>query len=792
MGKGFIGRAETGLSRRAARLALWFGGAALSSLCAADASAQTAAPAQPAGAAAPQEAPAVIEEVVVTSRHRQENSQKVPAALSIVGGQLLQRTNTTNISQVSQFVPSIQFTYFNARNANINVRGLGNNVGLANDGLDPGVGFYVDQIYYSRPATATLDLIDVDRVEVLRGPQGTLFGKNTTAGAINVSTAEPSFKPQVLAEITGGNYGYGQGKLAVTGPLINGLLAGRLTIGTTTREGFETNVFNGRKVNNYRDSTFRGQLLFTPTSDLKFRLIGDYERQFNHCCVNTLSGIVSPPNGKNFTTLAQSFGYTPVVDPFNRTVDVNAPFRALQETGGISLEADWSLPRLTLTSITAWRFWNWWPQNDSDSTPLPVVNLAQNGDYENQYTQEFRIASAGVNLVDYVAGLYVYRETIHAVGVTQYGADASAFLGGATLPSVVLNNLTNRVDSSYTTDSYAAYGQATWHITRALNFTGGARYTEDDKRGTFAQVSSGAAPLNGSLAALAAVRSAFGVTTSFGVKNTKANFSGAANLSYQATPDVLTYVNYARGYKSGGLNLAQLPAGANPVIKPESIDSVEAGAKTTLFDRSLILNLAVFWEKDENYQATILDPILLKLYLANVPEVRSQGIEADLQARPTDNLSIYGSATYDDAVYAKYPGAPCGLELAAHASCDLSGRRLAGAPRWAVSAGGEYDYPVNIGAREAEAYLGVDYSYRSAENSAATDSVYTELAPLNLVNARIGLRSRAQYWDIYLWSKNITDAKYYNFIQPGSGNTGALYAGLGDPRTYGVTLRLKY
>jgi iron complex outermembrane receptor protein len=769
-----------------------FGGAALSGLCATGASAQVVAPAAPASAAAPQEAPAVVEEVVVTSRHRQENSQKVPAALSVVGGQLLQRTNSTNISQISQFVPSIQFTFFNARNANINVRGLGNNVGLANDGLDPGVGFYVDQVYYSRPATATLDLIDVDRIEVLRGPQGTLFGKNTTAGAINVATTEPSFKPSVLAEVTGGNYGYAQGKLAVSGPLINDVLAGRLTLGTTTHEGYETNVYNGQKVNNYRDSTVRGQLLFTPTSDLKFRLIGDYERQFTHCCVNTLSGIVTPPNGKNFVTLAQSFGYAPVVDPTARQVDVNAPFHALQESGGVSLEGDWSLPRVTLTSITSWRFWNWWPQNDADATPLPIFNVAENGDYENQYTQEFRAASAGVNVVDYVAGLYFYRETIHAVGTTQYGAAASAFLAGAAVPSIVLNNLTNRINSSYTTDSYAAFGQATWHITRALNFTGGIRYTEDDKRGTFAQVTSGAAPLTGLPAAFTTLRSAFGFTTGFGVKNTKANFSGAANLSYQVTPDVLTYVNYARGYKSGGLNLAQLPTGANPVVKPESIDSVEAGAKTALFDRSLILNLAVFWENDENYQATILDPILLKLYLANVPEVRSQGIEADIQARPTDNLSIYASTTYDDAVYASYPGAPCGLELATHASCNLSGRRLAGAPRWAVSAGGEYDYPVNIGPREAEAYLGVDYSYRSAENSAATDSVYTELAPLSLVNARLGLRSRSQYWDIYLWSKNLTDAKYYNFIQPGSGNTGALYAGLGDPRTYGVTLRLKY
>src|SRR6185369_11729043 len=179
----------------------------------------------------------------VTARHRAEDSQKVPAALSVIGGQFLDKTNTSNIAQVAQLTPSIQFTFFNPRNANINIRGLGNNIGLANDGLVPGVGFYVDQVYYSRPATATLDLIDIDRIEVLRGPQGTLFGKDTTAGAINVVTAGPSFKPTASLEVTGGNYGYFQAKAAVSGPLVADKLAGRLSVATTTREGLLTNVY---------------------------------------------------------------------------------------------------------------------------------------------------------------------------------------------------------------------------------------------------------------------------------------------------------------------------------------------------------------------------------------------------------------------------------------------------------------------------------------------------------------------------------------------------------------------
>lgn len=755
--------------------------------CAADAtpSAVTAVDANAAAAAT-----AAVSEVVVTARHRVESAESVPAALSVVGGQFLEKTNTTNIAQLAQFVPSIQFTFFNARNANINIRGLGNNVGLANDGLDPGVGFYVDGVYYSRPATATLDLVDIDRVEVLRGPQGTLFGKNTTAGAINITSAQPTFSPSAVAEITGGNLGYFQTKGSVAGPLYQDKLAGRFSFATTTREGLLTNVADGNKVNDYRNLTLRGQLLFTPTSDLKIRFIADYAKQFTHCCTQVLAGIVSPPNGKNFTQLANRFGYSPVVDPFARQADVNSHFQAKQETGGVSLEADYSLPKVVFTSITAWRFWNWWPANDADYTPISVLTFAQNGDYENQFSQEFRVASASVNRVDYVAGVYLYREQIAGVGLTQYGNAASAFLLGAAVPSVVANGLTTNYRSSYDTRSAAFFGQAVWHLTSKLNLTGGLRYTYDDKRGRFDQTASGAAPLTGALAAFTTARNALGVTTAYAVQSRKSDLSGQVNLSYQATPDVLAYVNYARGYKSGGLNLAQLPAGANPVVAPESVDSVEAGLKTRLFDRRVTLNADVFWERDRDYQANILDPVLLKMYLANVPEVRSQGAEVDLQAQPTENLFLYASGSFDDAIYAKYPGAPCGLEHINLLACDLSGQPLSGTPKWSASAGGEYSHPLSLGPREAQAYLGVDYSYRSSIYSASTNSIYSKLPQLSLVNARLGVRSGA--WDIYVWGKNLANQDYFTTVAPGSGNTGALFAQLGDPRTYGVTLRFKY
>jgi iron complex outermembrane receptor protein len=731
-----------------------------------------------------------VEEVVVTARHRAEDSQKVPAALSVIGGQFLERTNTSNIAQVAQLAPSLQFTFFNARNANINVRGLGNNIGLANDGLVPGVGFYVDQVYYSRPATATLDLVDIDRIEVLRGPQGTLFGKDTTAGAINVVTASPGFKPTATVEASGGNEGYFQAKASVSGPLVGDKLAGRLSFASTTREGVLTNLYDGEKVNDYRSLTVRGQLLYTPSEDLKVRLIADYARQPTHCCTQVLAKVVTPSNGKDFNAYAAHFGWTPSVDPFSRKADVNSPFKARQETGGVSVETDWSTPKAVFTSVTAWRFWNWWPANDADYSPLPIFLAGQNGDYQHQYSQEFRVASAGENRIDYVAGLYLYREQIKAVGLTQYGSAASYFLLGPAVPALVLDGVASNFVSKYNTDSLALFGQAVWHVTPVLNLTGGLRYTQDYKRGSFDQVASGGTPLTGPLASLAKARAAFATSAAFDLKNSDDEVSGLFNLSYQVTPAALAYVNYARGTKSGGLNLAVLPPGANPVVAPEKVDALEAGVKTRLFDGRLTLNADLFWQRDRDYQANIYDLTIQKMYLSNVPEVRTKGFEIDAQAQPTDDLSLYASTTYNDAVYAKYPGGQCGLEAATLPSCDLSGRPLAGTPRWAASAGGEYSRPVSLGAREAKAYLGADYSYRSSLYSHASDSIYTRLPQLSLVNARAGVRSDG--WDAYVWAKNLGNAKYFTYLSPGPGNTGALFAQLGDPRTYGLTLRLKY
>lgn len=730
-------------------------------------------------------------EVVVTARHRTETAQSVPASVSVVSGDFLKETNTTTLNQLVGYVPSVQFADLNPRNSGINIRGLGSASGVASDGIDPGVGFYVDQVYYSRPATAAFDLMDIDQVEVLQGPQGTLFGKNTTAGVISITTAGPTFTPHADGEITAGDYSTFTAKGALSGPLVGDVLAGRLSVQTSTRDGLAVNDYTGRDVNGYRNLSLRGQLLYQPEPNLKFRLIADYSKQYLNCCYQVLSGIVTPPTGKSFTAYAEALGYTPVVDPFARRADSNTPTSARQETGGVSLEGEYSLPKAVITSITAWRFWNWWPSNDVDATPLPIFTAANLDDYENQFSQELRIASTGSNRIDYVAGLYVFHEAVTANSVQRYGDAASYFLFGPTFPAIVANGYGLNSTGVYDSTSVAAFGQATLHLTPQWSLTGGLRYTYDWKSGQFAQTVGGGAPLTGALAPLAVLRSALAIPTAYTASHDEGDPSGQVNLSYQATPDILAYATLAHGAKSAGINLTQLPAGATPLVKAETIDSAEIGLKTRLADRKVTVNLALFFEDDHDYQGTAVVTGTTRTYLANIPRVQSKGAEIDARANPNRYVSLHASVVYDDASYQSYPAAPCGLENVLKSSCDLSGWPLNGIPRWTVSTGGEVRKPFTLGTRSLEAFLAVDDAFRASEYTTGTDSIYTREPSLNLVDLRAGVRAPGGRWEVFAWGKNVTDERYFTSTGSGIGNLGALFSALGDPATWGVTLRAK-
>lgn len=723
-------------------------------------------------------APASVGEVVVTARHREENVQNVPASVAVIGGGLLAATNTNSIAQVSQFVPSLKFSEYSPRSTFLNIRGLGSIFGLANDGLDPGVGFYVDGVYYNRPGTATFSLVDIDHIEVLNGPQGTLYGKNTTAGAVIVTTQSPTFARYATGEITVGNLGQAQFKASLSGPLIGDVLAGRLSVSATHHDGYEKNAFDGARVNSLSDTTYRGQLLYVPTDDLKVRFIADYSKQTAKCCALAFTGYETLPSGVNYHATAAHFGYVPVVGQIN----INAPVKADQETGGVSVHGDRTLSKIGITSITAWRFWNFSPATDLIATPLDDFTNTPFADKQTQFSQEFRIASTGHNRVDYVGGLYFLHEAVKGLSTTQYGSAAAFLLLGPATPADLVTGITQKAVAPLRTDSYAAFGQATWHVSSRLNLTAGLRYTYDAKAGSYDSVGTGgAAPLRATLAPTAA----------FSTSTHKTEIAGHADVSYDISDDVMSYASYSRGYRSIGLNLAILPPGATASVAPESIDAYEAGLKTQLFDRKLTLNADVFYEADRDYQATVTEFVngVGRPFIGSVPKVLSKGFEVSAQGRPSSDLSLYASATYDDAIYDKFPVAPCPVEAPAGSVCSQSGQDLTGVPRWSASAGFEYRQSLALGGHEVEAYLGGDETYRTSEFSQSTNSIYSKLPSLSLLNLRLGVRDPGHGWDVYLFGENVSSERYYTNLT--SLPYGYVVGTPGDPATYGVTLRLR-
>jgi iron complex outermembrane recepter protein len=368
-------------------------------------------------------------DILVTARRRQETAQDVPLAISVIGGEHIDNTGSFNVGRLQQLTPALQYYSSNPRNTSLSIRGIGAPFGLTNDGFEQGVGIYVDDVYYSRAASSTFDFLDVAQIEVLRGPQGTLYGKNTTAGTINIASRQPTFEFEGRGEVTIGNLGFKQAKAAVSGPLSE-TVAARLAVSATSRHGTIYNVRTGNYINEQDNIGFRGQILFKPSDDFSLTLAGDYSIQDPECCGTVFArvGATQRPLNRQYNALATAQGYTVVSrNPFDRLTDIDADLNANNKIGGASLRAKWNVGGGTLTSVTAWRFWDWKPANDRDFTGLPITTKSQNPSQQNQYTQELRYNHSGRHF-DFVIGAFGYHQTVRTQGTEQLGSAASRWL----------------------------------------------------------------------------------------------------------------------------------------------------------------------------------------------------------------------------------------------------------------------------------------------------------------------------------------------------------------------------
>jgi len=744
-----------------------------------------------------------ISEVLVTARGFGiiENVQQVAIPITVVGGEVAADAGAFNVGRLRELVPSLQFYSTNPRNSFLNIRGLGLPFGLANDGIEPGVGLYIDGVFHARPAAATLDFLDVERIEVLRGPQGTLYGKNTTAGAINVTTRRPEFAPSTDFEVSYGNLGFLQAKVSTTGALTNNIAA-RLSFAGTQRDGVLYNTTYQDDINDLNNLGVRSQVLFSISENFEAILSGDYTRQRPEGYAQVIAGVAPTLRSasRQWPAIADYFNYEPPsYDGFDRFTDADTVHNSYQDLGGAALIFNYDLWGGTFTSISAWRYWDWKPKNDRDFTGLPITTISANPSQQEQWMQEFRYAGQFSESLNFVLGAFGYRQTVEAQGQQEQGSAAARFLisptsAGWDTPGL-LDGYGRLEDISSTHTSAAIYGQLEWFVTPELRVIPGLRVNYDRKEGDYESTIYGGLQTNNS--SLIALQRGVLAPQTYDVDISDWNLTGQLTVAYQVTDWINAYATFSTAQKSVGINVGGLPTdgAGDPIlesasVKPERVRHYEVGVKTEPFP-GVVANLTGFYTTVEDFQAQVFNAQIgvARGYLANAEEVRVHGVEFDGSWQATDNLFLHGAVAYTEAVYVSFPDAPAPLEgTGGPSAVDISGQRLPGVSKWSLAGGGEYSIPGNLWGREGEFFGAVDMSYRSGYSSSPTPSAYLNVEAYSLTSARAGFRG-GDGWDVFFWGRNIFDKNYYEQLSAPSGGTG-LYAGVvGDPRTFGVTLR---
>lgn len=749
--------------------------------------------------------------VVITSRRRREILQDVPIPITVIGGKLVDDAGAFNVNRVKELIPSVQLYTSNPRNTGVNIRGLGSPFGLTNDGLDPGVGIYVDGVYYARPAAATFDFIDIDQIEVLRGPQGTLYGKNTTAGAISITSRKPNFKQGGTFEVSYGNFGYIQAKASITGALTK-KLAARFSFSGTQRDGLIDNIRTLKKTNDINNLGFRGQLLYKASDKTTITLSGDNSRQRPDGYAQVVAGVVKTkrPGYRQFDSIIAALNYQlPSRNAFDRKIDHDVPWNSSTDLGGVSLNIDSKIGPGTLTSTTAWRYWNWDPSNDRDFTGLQALAKSQNPAKHKNWSQEVRYAGEFSRRLSGVVGLFYIDQEVKITGTEESGRDQWRFSQSSTSNNWKTQGLLDGYGistlASIKSQSAAAFANIDWEVIDRLHVLPGVRFNYDKKVVSYKRTTYGG--LETDDPALVAIKKGVYSDQAYDADADETNFTYQLTLAYKANKRINAFATYSTSFKPVGVNVAGLPTLANgnadtslSVIKPENVKSVQVGIKTTPAD-NFTVNLTFHNTDIKDYQTNVQSAQLgvNRGYIANAEKVNVKGLELEANIKANEYFAFYGSAAYTDAKYVKFTNAPLPLEKTGlktfdnrdSAFIDISGERLPGISKWAASLGGEFTTPTAFLGKAAKFFVAAEGFYRSDFSSSATPSDYLNIDGYALLNGRIGFRA-TNGLSAFFWGRNLLNKNYYEQLLVAGGNAGQYGAVLGDQRTYGVTLRYNF
>lgn len=740
---------------RSARLGLF-----ISSICAVIAT--------PAFAQEPSDV-AKLQAVTVTATRRSESLQTVPVAVSVVKGDALEQANRNNVEALASQVPSVTFrTQSSNKDTSLLIRGIGTI--STSPGVEPSVSTVIDGVVLGRPGQATLDLLDIERVEVLRGPQGTLFGKNASAGVINIVSRAPSEETKGFVDAS--YFGGGDERrvrAGISGALVPEILRASVIANYGEYDGNVDNVYNGDTVNGYDRAGIRAKFELTPSNDLLLTLALDESHGKNTTpSVVTSTSVQSYPSNAVTNYPAFAAALAPVVaSSDNRDINANTKTYVEDENRGASLQADWTVSDFTLTSVTATRQWENTQYQDGDrlSQLSPAFFQSQDrGDLDfDQFSQELRIASPKGTLFDYVAGLYYLHaddEETYQRWVTRSVAGASVFDSG-------------RADYSTTNDSYSAFGEGTLHFSDSFRGILGARWTRDELEYDHRRVSTATATNS-----VPGVRP--GVANNGSTKED--GYSGRVGAQYDLTPNVSSYLTYSRGYKGPAYNVYfNMQNLDTPVLDPETSNSFELGLKSTLFDRRLVLNVAAFDSVYKNFQANSYDTVngAVVTRLINAGDVETRGLEVDFTARPLEQLTVSGGIARIDARIKQFN---CPVNAAA--SCDVDGQPLPYSPDWKTNVGADYVIPLDSG---LSLTLGTDYNWQSEVQYDIAQSPSAIQGAYGIWNASVALSDKQNGWRAALLAKNIGDKSYASFLGTGGSYVNRVVP-RDDERYFGIDL----
>ena len=796
---------------------LLLAGAALAALTAAPAWAQdtttrgVSAPSADAQADAQTAEPAQTEgttpgDIIVTAQKRSERLQDVPLAVTVVGGDLLQQQGRASIEGAQNLVPSLTILKSGTTlNQSIFLRGVG--TATFSIAGEPSVSTVVDGVVFSRAGEAFGDLVDIDRLEVLRGPQGTLFGKNASAGVINIISKQPARELGGYAEAGYYSRAEYRGRVALNVPLSEDIR----TRFTGFYDNYDGNIRNtayrNRYVNGFEHYGGRAQLVADLNKNVTLTLIGDYHRNDDDCCgevIGTGTPVVAGGVVTGFSTANPVFGALPTPrGNETRTLNQNL-VTSTRETGyGFSGQLDLTGDIGTVTSITAYRNYKNTEIRDGDFLPAAYVGFNQLHDFGPQtgdtFSQELRLTSPGKQLIDYVVGLYYSRASSErvftrndqvctaAAGVTLTGLTpcSSPLAAPSTFPTAT-------ADFGSVFKNLSAFGQATLNISDRFRLIGGLRYTNDELSVFHSRNTTLAGPgINPSFPATATGTGQ--PATPFRGKTTNDNLSGKGGFQFDIIPQSTLYATYSRGYKGPAYNVFfNLTATGTNVISPETSDAYEAGLKNSFLNGRLVLNLAAYYAKYHNFQANNPDLVagVVVTRFTNAGEVSTRGGELDLLFAPVADLSISGGFAYTDAHVDQFrlpPGAAAGAVVP-------PGTPLGFAPKWKGNLGVDYRYRTGSA---LDFFAGAQGSYQSSELALfAADPVQRRLGTIKgygLVNLSAGIVGSDDRFRLTAQVRNLFDQSFAAAIVNGGPGGSYRYQIPRDAdRYYGVTGRVSF